>query len=113
MKEQISVGLSGIHFGHIKACAQRQSLLDFEATIYYIPYATSYLPTEQQKSINTIITKKGKECMVSDLRTINLIEVDFNFNNKIMAQDILRCAKDNALLLKEQYSSRSGHRLAH
>lgn len=109
MKKQNSSGLSGITFGHMKVCDLRQSLADFESAISHIHYATHYSPKEWQKSINAMIAKKGKGCMVSYLRTINLTEVDFNFNNKIMARDVLRCAEENELLPKEQYGRRSGH----
>jgi hypothetical protein len=101
MKEQTSVRLLGIHFRYMKACTQHCSLSNFEATICHIPYSTGYLPKEWKKSINTIIEKKGKGCIVSDLCTINLMEVDFNFNNKIIAWDILQCTKINELLLIE------------
>ena len=60
-----------------------------------------------------MIKKKSKGCIVSDLRTINLIEVDFNFNNKIIARDVLRYADDNELLPKEQYGSRKGYRASY
>ena len=43
-KERISAGISGIHFGQMKACAQSQELADFEATMNHIPYATGYSP---------------------------------------------------------------------
>ena len=79
----------------------RQSLANFKATICHIPYATEYSPHEWQVSINTMIKKKGKECMVPNLQTINLMEVDFNFNNKIMARDMLRYAEENKLFTKE------------
>ena len=55
--------------------------------------------------MNTIIKKKGKGNKIGNLRTINLMEADFNFNNKIIARDILYCTEQNDLLLKEQYGS--------
>jgi len=48
-----------------------------------------------------MIKKKGKGCKVMDLQIINLIEVDFNFNNKIMAKEILTYVEKNCLLLIE------------
>ena len=55
-----------------------------------------------------MIEKKGKGNQVEDLRTINLIEVDFNFNNKVMAEELLACIEKNNLILDKQY--RSYHR---
>jgi hypothetical protein len=57
-----------------------------------------------------MIVKKRKKNKVRDLRTINLIEVNFNYNNKVLAWKLLRCIEENGLLPKEQYSSRHGHK---
>ena len=46
MRERTLVGLSGIHFGYMKACTISTPLTDFEAIIRYIPYATGYDPKE-------------------------------------------------------------------
>ena len=48
-----------------------------------------------------MIEKKGKGNRVGDLRIINLMEADFNFNNKMIAKDILYYTKKNNLLPKE------------
>jgi len=69
-----------------------------------------YLLMEWRRAINIIILKKGKGDQVQDLRTINLIEADFNFNKKLLAKDTMRCAEVNKLLSQEQYGSRKGHR---
>ena len=53
--------------------------------------------------------KKGKGDKVGDLRTINLMEVELNFNNKVMARDLLQCVEENNLLPAEHYGSRNGH----
>jgi hypothetical protein len=66
-----------------------------------MPYITRYSPQDWRTVINTIIEKKGKGNKVGNLRTINLIEADFNFNNKIIIREILFCIERNKLLLKE------------
>ena len=77
------------------------ALADFEATMSHIPFCTGYAPNEWKNTINTMIEKKGKGNLVRDLRTINLIEVDFNYNNKILARIVMKCTKDNKLIPKE------------
>ena len=101
MRETILAGISKIHFSHMKACAQSESLSNFKAIICYIPYSTGYSPTDWKIVVNTMIQKKGKGNKVEELHTINLTEVDFNFNNKIMVRDLLYCAESNNLLLDE------------
>ena len=113
INEHISSGITGIHYGHMKACAKDDYLSDFEATICHIPYATGYSPTDWKTSVNSMIPKKGKKPEVENLRTINLMEVEFNFDNKIMGRETAKCAEKNKLLPKEQYGSRKKHQAKH
>ena len=94
----------------MKVYTQIQSLVDFEATICHILYSIEYSLKEWQYSIKTIIEKKEKGCRIHNLHTINLMEADSNFNNKIIAKNLLRYAKENNLLPIEQYGSRNSHR---
>ena len=57
-----------------------------------------------------MIQKKGKENFTVDLQTINLIEAGFDFNNKLMARDLVECAETKNLILAEQYGSRKNYR---
>ena len=104
-KGKIFSGISGIYFDHLKACAIDPELTEFKVTICYIPYTTGYSPLAWRKVINMIIEKKGKGNLVQDLRTTNLMEEEFNYNNKILAWEVIRCAEENKQILREQYSS--------
>ena len=44
-KEQGSSSISGINYGHMKVCAEDETLAAFEATMCHIPYTTGYSPT--------------------------------------------------------------------
>ena len=57
-----------------------------------------------------MIEKKGKGNRVEDLCTIDLLEVDYNFNNKILAKMIIECIEYNKLIPEEQYGSRKDHK---
>ena len=63
-------------------------------------------------TVNAIIEKKGKGNLVQNLCTINLMEADFNFNNKVIARSIMKYAEENNLLPAEQYVSRKLHHMA-
>lgn len=108
MKEKTSAGLSGIHFGHMKACAQNTFLSEFEASLAQVPYITGHSPTSWQVGVNVMIQKKAKVDLVSKLRTITLTEADFNFNNKFLGKTTISHAEKHKLLAKEQYGSRKG-----
>ena len=110
MRERTVAEILDINFSYMKVCAIDHNLSDFEATICYIPFTTSYTPNDQKSTINTIIEKKGKGNKVKDLRMINLLEVDFNFNNKIRTRMTMDCIKSNQLLLEDQYKSRKFHK---
>ena len=56
--------------------------------------------------INIMLQKKEEINSVNTLCTINLFKAGFNFNNKLMGRDVMRCAETNKLLLDEQYGSR-------
>ena len=58
MKEFTTSGLSGIHFGHHKACATDQFLATFEASMCSIPYSAGYAPNRYKKSVNAMLLKK-------------------------------------------------------
>ena len=101
MWEKTTAEVSDIYFGYMKAYTQSGILSDFEATMSHIPFSIGYSLAEWKNSINTMIAKKGKGNIVQDLHTINLIEADFNFNNKVLAKMTIECAERNGLLPKE------------
>ena len=111
MKETTSAGsITGLHFGHLKACASDQFLSEFESSISHIPYSTGYTPKSWQYGVNVMLKKKAQVDLVTSLRTIVLTEADFNFNNKILGRQTLAHAEKNGLIAKEQYGSRKGKR---
>ena len=80
MREKTASGISELHFGHMKACAQSPFVSDFEATMSHIPYYTGLSPEIWKTSVNLMLQKKKKGNHVSMLRTICLFETVFNFN---------------------------------
>ena len=106
MKETTSAGISGITFAHMKAAAQHDHLAAFEATMAHIPYSTGYSPQDWKKSVSVMIEKKGKGIQVEDLRTIQLLQAESNFNNKKVGRDTMQTAEANKLIPREQYGSR-------
>ena len=67
----------------------------------HILFYTGYSLQDWKVAVNSMITKKGKENLVKDLHTINLMEEDFNFNNKILARLTMNYAEKNRLIPKE------------
>ena len=109
MNEKTSSGLSGIHFGHHKACAQNICLATFESTMCSIPYQSGYSPRRYQKSVNTMFKKKQNRIAADQLRTILLLEADFNHLNKKLGRDLMYQAERFNLIAPEQFGSRKSH----
>ena len=109
MKERTSSGLSGMHFGHHKACSQHAALSYFEATMCAIPYQTGYSPTRYRTSVNTMLKKKANKLEANQLRTILLLEADFNHLNKKLGRDLLHHAEHHNMIAPEQFGSRKHH----
>ena len=49
-----------------------------------------------------MVLKKGKGYQVKNLKTINLIEADFNFNNKVIVKIIVEYVDYNYYVPKEE-----------
>ena len=111
MKERTSAGISGVTFGHMKACAEDLELSNFEATISHIPYATGFVPELWKKGVCCMLPKKANSIKVTDLHTILLQECEYNFNNKKNAgRDAMSHAELNNFITPEQYGGRKGKR---
>ncbi len=108
MKEKTSAGISGMHFGHMKACATNELLTEFESSMSNIPFATGHIPPKWKVGVSVMIHKKAMVDLVTKLRTVTLLEADFNFNNKILGKRTMEHAERNNLIAKEQYGSRPG-----
>jgi hypothetical protein len=109
MSEYTTSGLSGIHFGHHKASATNPYLASFEATMCEIPYRTGYSPQRYKQSVNAMLLKKQNVKRADKLRTILLLEADFNHLNKKMGKDLMRQAERFNLIAPEQFGSRKNH----
>ena len=108
MKEKTSIGISGLHFGHMETCAQDEFIAQVESSISHIPFYSGYTPHAWRTGVNVMIHKKNKSDKITDLRTIVLTEADFNFNNKILGKRTLEQAEKFKALAKKQYGSRKG-----
>jgi hypothetical protein len=59
MKEYTSAGISGLHFGLMKACAMNEFTSQFESSLSHLPYLTGYSPNEWNFGVNIMIKKKN------------------------------------------------------
>ena len=109
MRERTSSGLSTIHFGHHLACTKHYGNATFEAKMCSLPYQKGFSPQRYQTSINAMLLKKAGRTDVDSLRTIVLLEPDFNFMNKKLGRDVMFQAEKHHLIAPEQFGSRKKH----
>jgi Reverse transcriptase (RNA-dependent DNA polymerase) len=105
-KEYTSSGLSGIHFGHFKASCQMSSLCNLDKWFIEVAIKTGYSLTRWHQGIDVMIPKKQDSLRVDKLRTIVLMEADFNYLNKIVGRRIMKNAEEGKSIAQEQFGSR-------
>lgn len=108
IKESTSAGISGVHFGHLKACAKSAALTSIEASICHIPFRAGFSPWLWQFGINVMLLKKDLSELITKLRTIVLMQAECNFANKILGRLAMIHAEAFNLIPEEQYGSRNG-----
>ena len=74
-----------------------------------IPYQSGYSPQRYQSSLNTMLKKKQNAIAADQLRTILLLEADFNHLNKKLGRDLMYQAEQLKMIAPEQFGSRKYH----
>jgi hypothetical protein len=89
-KEQMSGGISGLHFGHFKAHIKDHKLAALDASLRSVAYTTGYSFWRWKKGLDVQLLKKSNNHNAMNLRTILLLEPDFNMNNKVIGNDAMK-----------------------
>jgi Reverse transcriptase (RNA-dependent DNA polymerase) len=105
-REFTATGKSGIHFGHFKASCLDPELTEFDKDMLNISLTTGYTLQRWLYGIDVMIPKKADSIRVDKLRTIVLLEADFNFLNKLIGKRVMFHAEKHNNIAKEQYGSR-------
>jgi hypothetical protein len=94
-KEYTSCGRSGLHFGHFKASCTTERLCEIDRWFVEVALKTGVSLERWKQGIDVMIPKKSDSLRVDKLRTIVLMEPDFNMVNKIIGKRIMRNAEDS------------------
>jgi hypothetical protein len=105
-KEQTSAGLSGLHFGMFKAQAAHPALAALDASMRNIAYVTGYTYERWKTGIDVQLLKRAQDHRAHKLRTILLLEADFNMNNKKLGRDVMAWAEAANALARDNYGGR-------
>ena len=108
-KERTSAGPSPLTYSHFKAGSFNDVIAYFEALMSDIPYATGYSLSRWRKGIDVSIPKAKDNIYADKMRTILLMEADFNMDNKWLGKQAMEYAEDHNVLAPEQSGSRKNH----
>jgi hypothetical protein len=112
-KEQISAEPHGLTFSHYKVVSQDPVICDFDTLLPTLPYEHGFSPTLWQDIVDVEILKKAGVYDIKKMRTITLMNAEFQMNNKKMGRDVMYCAEEAEALAPEQNGSRRWHRVVY
>lgn len=105
-KERTSAGPSGLHFGMFKANIRRYRLAALDASIRNVAYTTGFSYSRWKHGLDVQLLKRSQDFRAEKLRTILLLEADFNMNNKILGSDAMRSGERSGTLNRDNLGSR-------
>jgi len=111
-KERTSAGPSGLHFGMFKANATDPELAAIDASMRSVAYTTGFAYDRWKKVLDVQILKRILDYRASKMRTILLIEADFNMNNKKLGRDVMWNGERAKALTRHNYGGRRNSRSA-
>jgi hypothetical protein len=107
--ERISSSASGRHMGHYKAALHNKQLSQMYATMINLPMRHQFVPKRWCTTIQVLIEKDKGRPKIDRLRTIQLVEADFNMVLKVIfGRRLVHHADDKGFLPKSQFGSRPG-----
>ena len=92
------------------AGAQDPTIAEFDALNRSLPYQFGFSASSWQTISDVEILKKSGDYDIESMRTITLMNSEFNINNKKLGRDMMKNAEKHNLLPPEQYGSRKHHR---
>lgn len=111
VREKTSSSPSGRHFGHWKAVARSNDLSDLFSKMISLPAETGYSPQRWRQRLECSLEKKGKRLRPDELRTIVLLEGDYNQCLKlIFGKRMMRNSEFSNEYPTSQFGSKRGSR---
>jgi len=111
-KEHTAADPHGLSFSHHIAGAYDTTIAEVDAVIRSAPLETAFVPLEWQTMTDCSIPKKKNVLQASKMRTICLMNSQFNMNNKAMGRRLMAHNEFHGTIAEEQAGSRKRHRSA-
>ena len=99
----------GLHNGHFKAATQSEMLASCDAAFREIPLSTGFTPEQWLHLMNFAIEKKPGDFRLSKMRTIQMMNSEFQANNKLIGKRSMAYAEEHRLIPPGQCGARKQH----
>ena len=99
----------GLHNGHFKAGVKDPLIAYCDALFRNLPLESGMVPAQWKHLMNFAIEKKPGDFRLSKMRTIQMMNSEFQANNKLVGQQAMRFAEKNNLIPAGQCGSRKKH----
>ena len=97
---------SCLSFSHYKAASQDPMLNSMEILLHMVPLLVGFSPEAWQVITDAKILKKVGDIWVAKMRLIQLMSPEFQINNKMIDQNILKHAEAANAVAADQHGSR-------
>ena len=99
----------GLHNGHFKAGIQSATIAECDALFRNIPLSTGMVPLNWRNLMNFAIEKKAGDLRLEKMRTIQLMNSEYQANTKKLGRTAMYNAEMNQLIPSGQCGSRARH----
>ena len=107
MKKRTSSSISGVHFCHYKAAGHSDFLSEMHALKLSIITKTGSAPKRRGRGLSVMLKKIAGVALVTKLRSILLMEADFNCHNRlIFGSRMMERARECGIMPGEIYSEK-------
>lgn len=115
IRERTSSSPSGLHYGTWKGNSEVPQLALIDSMMREIPMVTGYSLVRWQRMLDILLMKEKNNFSLNKIRTIGLLEGDYQLNNKLISQRVMSQASDFIHILSvnspEQHGAKKYHRV--
>ena len=108
-KERTGSEPSSPSFAHFKCCAMHHELNSIHTLLRSVPIHLGFSPPAWQTMTDVEILKRIQQTHVDKFRTIQLMDPEFQINNKMLGKRTLAHAEKAREVATDQYGSRKNH----
>lgn len=109
-KDKTASEPTGLSFSHYRSAIHDTSLVETDVILRTTPLELGFAPTQWCNITDIEILKKTNVYDVDQMRLIQLMDAEFNMNNKMIGRRMMQNAEALGLIPKDQYGSRKHHR---